>query len=223
MAPEKRITKRRMKEDRLVSTTFRATEYIQKNQTPFVVGTLVVAAVFALVVFLRWSGDRKRNEAAGIMTRAEITAAMQNMDQYLGDLALLSDNYGGTAQGKLATSRLANNYFRSKDYTRAEVYFKRIIDRYSDDQILSAGACAGLGAIHEINGDYKQAAEQYKKAADLSEGQTWASGYLLKAGLGYSKAGDKEKAADALKIIEEKYQNSLEFSAARRALAEIGY
>jgi len=223
MTGEKRITKRRMKEDKLVSSTFKATEYIQKNQTPFIVGTLVVAAVFVLVVFMRWSGDRKRNEAAGILTRAEITAAMQNMDQYLGDLALLSDNYSATAQGKLATSRLANNYFRSKDYGRAEIYFQRIVDRYSDDRILGAGACAGLGAIYEINGDYKRAAEQYRKAADLSEGQTWASGYLLKAGLDYSKAGDKEKAAEALKIIEDKYQNSPELSPARRALAEISY
>ena len=62
MTGEKRITKRRMKEDKLVSSTFKATEYIQKNQTPFIVGTLVVAAVFVLVVFMRWSGDRKRND-----------------------------------------------------------------------------------------------------------------------------------------------------------------
>jgi TolA-binding protein len=223
MKTDKRMTRHQIKEDRLVSTTFRATEYIQKNQTPFIIGTAVVVALFALVVFLRWSGTRKQDEAASILTRAEITAAMQNMDQYFADLSLLSDNYGGTAQGKLATSRLANNFFHNQDFARAEMYFQRIIDRYSNDQILSAGANAGLGSIYENNRDFARAGEHFKRAADLSDGQAWASGYLLKAGLNYSKAGNKEQAAAALNIIEQKYQNSPEFSSARRALAEISY
>jgi len=223
MSVEKRITKRRMKEDKLVSTTFKATEYVQKNQTPFIIGTIAIIAVFALIVFMRWSGERKRSEAAGILTRAEITAATQNMEQYFADLELLSANYGGTAQGKLATSRLANNYFRAQDYVRAEIYFKRILDRYSNDDILCAAANAGMGAINEVKGDFRQAGEYYEKAAAFGDTPSWASSYLLKAGLDYSKAGDKEKATQALKIIEEKYQNSLELSPARRALAEISY
>ncbi len=223
MKTEKRITKRRMKEDRLVSTTFKATEYIQKNQTPFIIGTLAVLAVFALIVFMRWSGDRKKSEAAGILTRAEITAAMKNMDQYFSDLKLLSDNYGGTSQGKLATTRLATNYFRTQDYTQAELYFNKILDRYSDDNILCSGANAGLGEISEINGDSERAAEYYKKAAEMGGDQAWASSFFLKAGQNFAKAGDKQQATEAFKTIEDKFQNALELPAARRALAEINY
>jgi predicted negative regulator of RcsB-dependent stress response len=221
MKAEKRITKRQMKGDRLVSTTFKATEYIQKNQTPFVLGTAAIVVVFLLIVFIRWNADRKRNDAAGILTRAEITAAMGDMNQYFAELQNLSDNYGGTTAGKLATLRLANNSFDSEDYTRAEDYFKRIQERYADDKILSAGAAAGLGACYEMRENSIQAADQYDLASRLSEGEYWAASYLYKAGLNYSRAGDKTRAAAAFKLIEEKYQNSSELSAARRALAEL--
>jgi predicted negative regulator of RcsB-dependent stress response len=221
MKADKRITKKRIKEDRLVSTTFKATEYIQKNQMPFVIGTIGIVVIFALVVYMRWNSERKRNEAAGILTRAEIIAGMDDLNQYYTDLGHLSDNFGSTPAGKLATLRLASSFFENKDYPNAEKYFKRILDHYSDDVILSAGAAAGLGAIYEIQENYRQAGDNYRRAAELSDGESWAATYLLKAGLNLSKAGDKEQAAAAFKQIEEKYQNSTEFSAARRALAEL--
>jgi len=223
MSAEKRITKRQMKGDRLVSTTFKATEYIQKNQTPFVIGTVAILAVFALVVIMRWNTNRKTSEASGILTRAEMSAAVGELNLYFSDLQLLSDNYGGTSAGKIATLRLANNAFDSEDYKTARVFFERIIERYSDDKTILASACAGLAAGLEMQGDFKQAGEYYQKAADASEGEIWASNYLYKAGINYASAGEKEAARTAFKIIEEKYQNTAEYTLARRALAEISY
>ena len=37
MSPAKRITKKQIKEDKLVTTAFKASEYIQKNPTPFII------------------------------------------------------------------------------------------------------------------------------------------------------------------------------------------
>jgi predicted negative regulator of RcsB-dependent stress response len=221
MKSEKRITKRQMKEDRLVSTTFKATEYIQKNQTPFIIGTVAILIVFALVVLLRWNADRRRTESADILTQSEITAAMGDMDQYMASLRMLSDNYGGTTAGKIATLRLANNAFDMRDFVNAETYFKRILDRYSDDKVISASAAAGIGASLEMREDFIGAGEYYLRAADYSDGELWAANYLYKAGINFAKAGERDKAAAALNRIEEKYQNSPEYNPARRVLAEI--
>ena len=130
MSAEKRITKHTMKEDRLVSTTFKATEYIQKNQTPFVIGTIAIVVIFGAILFIRWSGGRKASDSAALLSRAEMVGAMGQMDQYLTDLQLLSNDYAGTTAGKVATLRLANAYFDQRQFDEAEKYFSEAIEAF---------------------------------------------------------------------------------------------
>jgi predicted negative regulator of RcsB-dependent stress response len=223
MKPEKRISKKTMKEDRLVSTTFKATEYIQKNQTPFIIGAIAIVAIFSLVMLFKWNTDKKKVDGASILSRAEMTGAMGQMDQYLADLQLLSDNYSGTAAGKIATLRLANNNFDAKKYDNAEKYFDKILDRYSDDKMLAASAAAGKGACLELKSNYAEAAKFYRRAAEFKSGDLWTPNYLLKAGQDFMKSGDKKSAQAAFDEIEKKYANTSESNSARRALAELKY
>jgi len=152
MKVQKRISKKQIKGDRLVSTTFKATEYIQKNQTPFIVGSVVLIIILALVLLLRTSANRKNDEASAILSRGELTAASGNVGQYVADLRTLADDYQGTPAGKVAAVRLASNYFYQKQYDDAKRYFQLILDHYADDNLLSAGASAGLGAVYELQG-----------------------------------------------------------------------
>lgn len=159
MKPEKRMTKRQMKEDRLVSTTFMVTEYVQKNKTPFIIGAAALVAIFAVIMIVRWSGERKVAEAASILSRAEMSGGMGQVDQYIADLKLLADDYGGTDAGKIATLRLANSYFEKKEYDNAQRYFEKIMDRYSDDVMIAASAAAGKAACLEVRGNHSEAAK----------------------------------------------------------------
>lgn len=223
MKVQKRISKKQIKGDRLVSTTFKATEYVQKNQTPFIVGSVVLIVILALVLLLRTSANRKNDEASALLSRGEMIAASGNVDQYVADLRRLADVYQGTPAGKVATVRLANNYFYQKQYDDAKRYFQLILDHYADDNLLSAGASAGLGAVYELQGQYLDAAKSYRRAVEFTPDETWTPGYLLKAGQNFAKAGDKVSAEEAFGEIEKKFANSTDASAARRALAALKY
>jgi predicted negative regulator of RcsB-dependent stress response len=221
MNPEKRMTRHRMKEDRLVSTTFKATEYIQKNQMPFIVGAIVIVVIFAAVLFFRWSGDRKRNESSALLSRAEMIGAMGQMEQYTATLTMLADDYTGSTAAKIATLRLANDYFDKKQYDQAIKYFTLLSDKYSSDKLVAASSAAGLGACMEMKGNFLEAGKDYQKAADYKSGDLWTSEFLLKAGQNFAKGGDKKSAEAAYNEIIEKYANSNEITVARRSLAEI--
>lgn len=223
MKAQKRMSKKQIKGDRLVSTTFQATEYIQKNQTPFVIGAVALVVVIVLVSLLKTSTDRRKTEAAMMLSRAELTAAVGETDQYIADLRRLADDYAGTTPGRIATLRLGNYYFAQKQYSDAERYFKLILNKYTSDKLMAAGASVGLGAIYEIQGKYGDAAEHYRNAAAYTPNEIWTPGYLLKAGQNFALAGDKVAAEEAFGEIEKNHQNSSEVNAARRGLAELKY
>lgn len=223
MNRERKLTKHQMKGDKLVATTFRATEYVQKNQTPFVIGVVAIMVVLTAVLFFRWSGNKKKMEAASMLSRAEMAAAVGQLDTYLNDLRMLVDNYGGTPTARPAALRLADALFQNQQYDDARKYYDKIVDDYSDDKVLAASAAAGSGACLALKGDNAGAAKMYKKAADFQPGDIWVPGFLLKAGEYYSKAGDKKSAEAALKEIEAKYPNASEMNDARRMLAQLQY
>jgi TolA-binding protein len=222
MAPEKRITKRQMKEDVWVSSTFKATEYVKQNQKLFTIAVSVVVVILVAITLFRWNGAKKKDTASSLLAQAEIMAAMGDMNQYVTDLQQLSDNYSGTPGGKIATLRLANTAFDQKMYDKAQQYFETILSRYSSDKMMAAGAAAGVAACREYKADYAAAAKSYKQAAGYAD-DTSAPGFLLKAGIDFAKVGNKQSAKEMLNQIEKKYPNAAELSAAKRTLAELEY
>ena len=210
-----------MKEDKLVSTTFKATEYVQKNQTPFIIGIVGIVVIFAAIMFFRWSGERKRTESAALLSRAEMIGGMGQMEQYTATLTMLADDYSGTTAAKIASLRLANDYFTQKQYDNALKYFTVLSDKYSDDKMVATSAAAGKAACYELKSDYAQAGKYYQQAADFKSGDIWTPGYLLKAGQNFAKAGDKKSAEAAFDAIAKNFGNSNENNIAKRSLAEL--
>ncbi len=113
MSPEKRITKRQMKEDKLVSTTFKTTEYIKQNQSTFLIAVVAVVAVIAIVLFMRWNSSKKQTDSQAYLSRAEMELAMGQNDQYIIDMQNIAENYGGTPSARIACFNLANIFFAS--------------------------------------------------------------------------------------------------------------
>jgi predicted negative regulator of RcsB-dependent stress response len=221
MSAEKRITKRLMKEDRLVSTTFKATEYIQKNQTAFIIGGIAVVVIFSAILLIKMNASRKVSESYALLFQSEMVAAGGQMDQYMADLALLADNYSGTTAAKIATLRLANTYFDQTNYDKSESYYTILTKKYSSDKMVATIGAAGIAACYEAKGNFAEAAKYYSQAAAYKSGDLWTPAYLLRAGQNYAKAGDKKSAEAAYDQIEKQYANSSETSTAKRYRAEL--
>lgn len=223
MSAAKRISKKQIKEDKLVTTVFKASEYIQKNPTPFVISGVAVAAIFIAIVLMMWSADRKRTEAANLLARAHLAFDSGQVDAAISDLNELAESYSGTKPGVQGTFILANYNFQQKNYTEALGYYNKIIAGYDKDKMLLSSAVAGAAACMEIDGDRLQAAKLYMEAAIIFPDELWAPDYLFRAGANFAAAGDTASAVIAYSEIDSSYGGSLQANRARRSLAEIKY
>jgi tetratricopeptide (TPR) repeat protein len=221
MSPGKKITKKQMKEDKLVSTVFKTSEYIQKNPKPFYIGGSVVAIVFIAVVLYMWNIDKKNNEAAAYLARAQISYDSGLTNDAVIDLKTVVDNYSSTEAAAAACFNLSNIYFDNKNYQEALPYFIRMIEDFPGDKMKVAAAAAGAAACHEQMGNRQEAGRYYQIAAELYPDDMWAPGYLLSAGRNYEAAGDLESAKRVYNVIIENYDRSRELNTAKRSLAEI--
>lgn len=223
MSPVKRITKKQIKEDKLVTTAFKASEYIQKNPTPFVISGVAVAVIFIAVVLMMWSADRKKNEAAALLSRAYLAFDSGQVEDAIANLINLGDNYSGTEPAAHATFILANRSFQEKDYAKARSYYDKVIAGYDKDKMVLSSAVAGAAACREIEGDKLEAARLYMEAARIFPGKLWAPDYLLRAGINFAAAGDTTSAKIAYGEVDSSYGSSMQAGKARRSLAEINY
>jgi TolA-binding protein len=221
MSPGKKITKKQMKEDKLVSTVFKTSEYIQKNPKPFYIGGTAVAVVFIAVILYMWNIDKKNTEAAGYLARAQISYDSGLANNAVIDLKTVVDNYSSTDAAAAACFNLSNIYFDNKNYQEALPYFIRMIEDFPGDNMKTAAAAAGAAACHEQLGDRQEAGRYYQMAAEHYPDDMWAPGYLLSAGRNYEAAGDLESAKQVYNVIIENYDRSRELNTAKRSLAEI--
>ena len=223
MSPGKRITKKQMKEDKLVTSAFKTSEYIQKNPKPFIIGGAAVSIVFIAVILFMWNADKKNLEAERYLVRAQIANDSGLLNDAIIDLKTVIDNYSNTQSAGQACFLLANIFFENKNYEEALRYFKKMVSDYPQDNMKAGGSAAGAAACHEELGDRGEAGRYYQMAANINPVEMWAPGYLLEAGRNFTVAGDLELARSAYNEIINSFNNSREINAAKRSLAEISF
>jgi TolA-binding protein len=220
MSP-KRITKKEMKEDKLVTTAFKLSEWIQKhlNQVLLVAGGVVLVAI---VVFFIFSSKAKRNQkAAELFGKATLEFQTGNASQAITDLHTVMEKYGGTEDAGQATFYLATVYFYAKDYARSQATFQRFVEKYKDeDPLLLASAQAGIAECQMENGEFQAAGDNYLKAVSSEPDGFLAPQYLFSAGRAYLKADQKERAKEVFKRLIDQYPDSKEAYKAKEQLAE---
>ncbi|TAL69530.1 MAG: hypothetical protein EPN82_06780 [Bacteroidetes bacterium] len=116
----------------------------------------------------------------------------------IGLIAII-DEYGGTAQADIAKLYAGNCYLGLQKTHEAINYFDEAAG--ADSKIVQMGANAGLGAANEMAGNYKKAAEEYEKAAELSDNDDVKFRYLYFSGLCFEKIGDKKTAEQKFRQI----------------------
>lgn len=223
MTPPKRFTKKEIKEDRLVTTAFKTSEYIQKNPTPFIIGGVVVAVVVAGILLFMWSSNRKETEAAGLYARARMELEAGQQDAGVADLETLASEYTGTLPAGNGALTLANHYYQVKDYDKAMTYFQMVVSDYPEDAMRLSNAASGLAACYEIKGDRLQAAQYFLMAAKAYPTRLWAPAQMKQAVYDYLQAGDTTSAVSVIAELDSLYETSSESMAAQRLLAEIEY
>ena len=216
LTKKKKLSKREIKEDKLVTTYYKVYNYFMenKNRLGMYAGGLAIA-VFAIYFYL--SNKASNNEIAG--TQLGRVLAIYDAGSYLeaiegrqgtnivGLKKIVSD-YGSTNNGEIAKIYLANAY---QMLGKVEEAFDLYKDYGGSNEIFKATALAGEAGYYAYKKDFEKAADLYLRASRVSKANVLNPDYMLKAAVNYIEAGNKEEAKDLLETIRKDYQTSTAF------------
>lgn len=208
LRPRKRITKRQIKQDKLVTVALKVTDFVNQNSKYLITSVIgVIVVVLAVLVFTK--SKKEAEERASLkLTQAIAEYNQQNYNAVIEITTEIVEKYKGTNSAGIATFYLANSYFFKKDYAKALKYYTKYLDDYNADELLSSSSLSGIGACLEQKGEYQQAAQYYERAAKKYSNSFQAPQNYLNAGRCYILAGERDKAEKILKTVLDNYPNA---------------
>ena len=210
---QKRISKRELKKDVLLSTIGKLTGFYdeQKKNIGIAVGAVVVIAVGAFL-FVQ-SREAKNVEAAtklgtvySYYDNSQFQIAIDGVpERKITGLKSIVEEFGGTDAGNIAQFYLANAYFQIGKYDEALGNFE---DFSAGQSYLVVSRLAGIASCYEAKGEYEKAAEQFEKAAVSYPKDVDAAANFNNAANNYMLAGNNDRALELFKKIKKDYPTS---------------
>lgn len=213
LKPRKKITKKELKQDKLVTTYFKTVDFLRNNKK-IVSGTLT-GLVIAVIVIVAYMNNVRSNNTKAATELSQVldlfnggayqVAINGDPARNIAGLKSIVDNYGGSESGEQAKIYLADCYYYQGDYDDALKYFK---DYGGSDKFLRASADAGQAEVYEVRGDYAKAANYYDRAAARDPKNFLTAQYLVAGARDYIKTGKKDRALALLDRAKKDFPNS---------------
>jgi len=226
LKPKKRISKREIKEDKLVTTYFEAQSWFELNKKRIsTVATILAVVVAAIWIYYnnRATGDLNATTDLGKVMRyydqGQYQIAINGAPQEnIRGLEQIVSDYGSTPTGQIARLYLANCYFSLSQYDKALELYR---DTDVSDKSLMASVYAGIAACEVEKGNIAEGARMFEKAAGTDSGEMNTAEYLYRAAGGYVQAGEKEKASELLERLKKDFPQSTYAREADRLVAQV--
>lgn len=216
LTKKKKLTRKEIKEDKLVTTYYKAYNYFNenKNRVGIYAGALV-ALILAIYFYINYRAESNKEAGihlAKVMSLYDTGSYLEAIEGRQGTniigLKKIVAEYGSTENGETAKIFLANSYVMLGEIEEAFKYYE---DYGGKNEIFKATALAGEAGYYAYKKDYEKAADLYLKASRISKNNVLNPDYMLKAAINYIEAGKKEEAKDLLEIIRKDYQTSTAF------------
>jgi tetratricopeptide (TPR) repeat protein len=223
LTKKKKLSKREIKEDKLVTTYYKVYNYFNENKNRigmYAGGLLVVIAA----IYFYMNNKAENNLQAGIqlsrvMSLYDAGAYLEAIEGRQGTnivgLKKIVSDYGSTENGEIAKLYLANSYQLLGNVEEANKYYE---DYSGSSKIFKASALSGEAGYYANKKEYEKAADLYRSASRVSKENVSNPEYMLKAAINYIDAGNKEEAKDLLETIRRDYQTSTAFREVDRYL-----
>jgi tetratricopeptide (TPR) repeat protein len=191
-----RIRKHDMKQDSFVTLAFRAQEYIQNNQKPFIIGLAAIVLATLGIWFFGSASRRAELNAEQTLTEASVRVQQNDMQGAAAVYRRVVDDYGGTAGAREALFYLGNLHFVQRQWTEAAEAYREYIDRHRGwDAGRTAAAWAGVGDSYQAQGAHGDALDAYERALEIETATYLADEILLAAAHSALELEDTEQAA----------------------------
>ena len=208
LKPRKRITKKEIKEDALVTTYVRVQKFIQHHGKYVNITVAVLVGIIVVSVFMIRSKRRAEMTASGKVGVAEYYYHTQNYSRAIPELTAILETYSGTRGAGSAVFMLANIHYETGEIEEAEKYYQLFVDKYENNDVFTASSLAGIAACYESREQFLEAAQHYERAGKKYPDLFSAPYHLKNAARCYLIAGEKEKAKNHYALILEKYPES---------------
>lgn len=208
-------------------------EFIKKYGKFVITAGVAVIVAFGLYYFISSNNEKTEKEASIALSRVWPFYAMNDYGKALtGDsippvrgekvkgLRYIADEYSGTAAGKIAAMYAGEALVATGKVSEAKAYFEKASGSESD--IIKLGASAGQAICLETEGKNAEAAEQFMKAAEMTEEPGSKARYSYYSALCYEKTGKKGEAEKIYRKIILENQTSEFNGMSKSALVRIG-
>jgi len=204
MARRRRLKKKEIKEDRLVTVALGVSNYVQEHFAQVVAGVVVLLAAVAVILF---TAQARRNSARA--AEQELAVAMNiyqvgNTSEAGTSFANVADRYSQHDPGVIALYFLGECQLAQSRYQEAVQAYDRYLDKAGEKGQFSDAALMGQAYCYEGLKDYPQAAAVMEKLSQTMDPQD--ARYLevlYSAGAFYEESGAREKALDFFRRLSE--------------------
>lgn len=223
--PKKKVTKRQMKEDALISTYVKATKWYEdhKRQVSMGLTALIVVVIAALIYANNQASNNEKamtelGKVFGYFDAGQYQVALEGIpERNIPGLKSIVENYGGSRSGELARFYLATVYYTLGRYDEALEQF----DAFDPPKgVLEVSRLSGIAACYEAKGQYDRAAEYFERAAVRYPQDLSAAENLSHAGRNHGFAGNRNKAVELFKKLKKDYPTSVQARDADRYIAQ---
>ncbi len=208
LKPQKKLTKKEIKEDKFVQFTMQAKAFAEDNARMLSIVTTAVVVIIAVFFIYMHFHNQTIRKASTLLGEAQLEYQNLNISKAKTLLTRLIDEYDGTRPALQGKFLLANIYFQENNTRKAEETYLDFINSYSGSPILLASGYAGYAACLERDHKYLEAARFYKKAREAAPDFVEAADYLYLAALNEISAQAYDQAKATLNKIISDYKDS---------------
>ena len=227
LAKSKKISKKEMKEDKLVTSYYKAKELFNQYQGKVLIGVGVLIVIIVGIVLMKQNSEKNNLKANALLAKVmpiyeanQFKEAIEGKKlESISGLKQIVDDYGSTDAGEMAKLYLANSYYYLSEFDNALKYYKDFSGAGDD---FKAAAYAGIASCYETKKEYKDAADYFKKASSVSKSNAQNPEYLLKAGINFISANQNNDAKELFLKIKEDYKTSIVAYEVDKYLAIVG-